>query len=59
MPNLTLSEAFRRYDVTLKNVQWSVCGVNPKGELVVSLWSHHRRNSATGTMEFDCATYFL
>ena len=52
MPNLTVSEAFRRYDVTLRNVQWSVCGMSPEGELVVSIWSHHRRTSAPGTMEF-------
>ena len=38
---MIITEAFRRYNATLKNVQWSVCAENSKDELVVSIWEHH------------------
>jgi len=40
--NIGFAEAFGRYKAKLRNVQWSVCAVNDDGELVVSLWEHHR-----------------
>ncbi len=42
MSNTGLAEAFGKYKAKLKNVQWSVSAVNDNGELVVSLWEHHR-----------------
>jgi hypothetical protein len=36
--DLGFAEAFARYGAKLRNVQWSVCAVSSKGELVVSLW---------------------
>ncbi len=47
-----IKEAFARYRATLRNVQWSVSAWSPDGALVVSLWEHHHRKSAKGTMEF-------
>ncbi|NJC37480.1 hypothetical protein GGR60_002015 [Xanthomonas arboricola] len=38
---LGISEAFRRYGATLKNVNWSVSSWVDDGTLVVSLWDHH------------------
>lgn len=52
MAKLGISDAFRRYGAKLKNVQWSVSAWAPDGSLVVSLWAHHIRPSAKGTMEF-------
>lgn len=37
-----ISDAFRRYGARLKNVNWSVSSWTEQGELVVSLWAHHR-----------------
>ena len=42
MSDIGFAEAFGRYKAKLTNVQWSVCAVNDDGELVVSLWEHHR-----------------
>ena len=36
-----ISEAFRRYGATLKNVNWSVSSWADDETLVVSLWDHH------------------
>ena len=36
-----ISEAFRRYGATLKNVNWSVSSWANANTLVVSLWDHH------------------
>ncbi|TDK29494.1 hypothetical protein [Luteimonas terrae] len=36
-----ISEAFRRYGATLKNVNWSVSSWVDSDTLVVSLWDHH------------------
>ena len=36
-----ISEAFRRYGATLKNVNWSVSSWANDTTLVVSLWDHH------------------
>lgn len=52
MSRLGITEAFARYGATLKNAQWSVSAWAPDGSLVVSLWDHHWRKSAPGTMEF-------
>ena len=38
---LGISEAFRRYGATLKNVNWSVSAWADDETLVVSLWNHH------------------
>ncbi|XQA64806.1 hypothetical protein ACM9XC_15340 [Xanthomonas sacchari] len=38
---LGISEAFRRYGATLKNVNWSVSSWVDDDTLVVSLWNHH------------------
>lgn len=37
-----ISEAFRKYGATLKNVNWSVSSWKDDETLVVSLWDHHR-----------------
>lgn len=52
MATLGINEAFTRYGASLRNVQWSVSAWTPGGELVVSLWAHHVRPSAKGTLEF-------
>lgn len=52
MARMGITEAFARYGVTLRNPQWSVSAWSPAGELVVSLWDHHYRKGAFGTMEF-------
>ncbi|APV51284.1 hypothetical protein BWI17_17290 [Betaproteobacteria bacterium GR16-43] len=52
MAVLGLKEAFAKYGAKLKNMQWSVSAWRPDGGLVVSLWAHHHRQSAPGTMEF-------
>jgi hypothetical protein len=49
---MLLTEAFRRYNATLKNINWSVCAENPDGELVVSMWSHY-----LGKKTSDSITY--
>ena len=49
MPML-ISEAFRQYGATLKNIQWSVSAFNDDGELVLSLWSHYFSPAEKGTV---------
>jgi hypothetical protein len=53
MADLGLVQAFARYGAKLKNPQWSVCALAPNGDLVVSLWEHHRRKGNPGTLEFS------
>lgn len=53
MARLGITEAFARYDATLRNTQWSVSAWLPTGDLVVSLWDHHYRKGPSGTMEFS------
>ena len=54
MTTIGIKEAFAGYKATLLNVQWSVSAWNPAGELVVSLWAHHRRKkSLPGYLEFE------
>jgi len=49
----TVTRAYKEYDATLRNVQWSISAWNSKGELVVSLWEHSRiKNSPSGTVQF-------
>lgn len=49
----TITRAYKEYDATLKNVQWSISAWNTKGELVVSLWEHSRvKGSPLGTVQF-------
>lgn len=52
MARLGIQAAFARYGATLRNVQWSVSAWTSDGSLVVSLWDHHRRKGAPGTLEF-------
>lgn len=53
MATLGIKEAFARYGVTLRNVQWSVSGWAPDGALVVSLWEHHATvRRPEGVLEF-------
>jgi hypothetical protein len=52
MATLGIKEAFARYKAGLRNPQWSVSAWAPDGSLVVSLWDHHHRKGAPGTMEF-------
>lgn len=48
-----IAEAFRKYGAKLKNVNWSVSAWTDSGELVVSLWEHHRvKNPPPGTLTF-------
>ena len=35
-----ISDEFRKFKASLKNVNWSVSAINEKNELVVSLWGH-------------------
>lgn len=53
MANIGIAEAFRRLGATLKNVQWSVSAFNDSGELVVSIWEHHRDKSMEGRLVFS------
>jgi hypothetical protein len=52
MGRLGIKSAFASYGASLRNVQWSVSAWAADGSLVVSLWKHHVRSSAPGTMEF-------
>ncbi len=52
MSKIGISEAFRKLGATLKNVRWSVSAINKNGELVVSLWGHHRDKSVKGKLAF-------
>jgi hypothetical protein len=52
MARLGITDAFARYGAVLRNHQWSVSAWAPDGSLVVSLWDHHCRRGAPGTMEF-------
>ncbi|MBB4131166.1 hypothetical protein [Xanthomonas sp. 3075] len=50
---LGISEAFRRYGATLKNVNWSVSSWTDERTLVVSLWDHHHlKNYGVGILAF-------
>jgi hypothetical protein len=53
MADLGLVQAFARYGAKLKNPQWSVCALAANGDLVVSLWEHHRTKGDPGTLEFS------
>lgn len=54
MANLGIKDAFSRYGAALRNVQWSVSAWTPGGELVVSMWEHHRRKgTGPGTLVFE------
>lgn len=54
MTTLGIKDAFSQYGATLRNVQWSVSAWTPNGELVVSMWEHHRRKgSPAGTLVFE------
>lgn len=53
MATLGIKEAFARYGVTLRNVQWSVSGWASDGALVVSMWEHHATvPPPVGVLEF-------
>lgn len=52
MSALGIKDAFAAYGARLRNVQWSVSAWTSDGALVVSLWDHHRRKGAPGTLEF-------
>lgn len=52
MSTLTITEAFARYGVKLKNVQWSVSAWDAADNLIICLWKHHFRSSPPKTMEF-------
>ena len=52
MPRRGITECFAEYGAKLKNPQWSVSAWSPSGSLVVSLWDHHYRKGAPGTMQF-------
>ncbi len=52
MARLGIKAAFAHYGAVLRNVQGSVSAWTPTGELVVSLWDHHCRKGAPGTIEF-------
>ena len=56
MSRLGITEAFAKYGATLRNVQWSVSAWAPDGSLVVSLWAHHYRKGANGTVEYADST---
>jgi hypothetical protein len=47
---MQFTEAFRRYNAKLKNINWSVCAEDPDGELVVSLWQHHFSKAVGNTI---------
>jgi len=54
MAKLGIKDAFGQYGATLKNVQWSVSAWTADGELVVSMWAHHRRpGTPAGTLVFE------
>jgi len=52
MARLGISDAFAKYGAVLRNPQWSVSAWAPDGSLVISLWQHHHRKGAPGTIEF-------
>lgn len=48
-----ISEAFRKYGATLKNVNWSVSSWADDETLVVSLWDHHHlKGRGPGVLAF-------
>ena len=48
-----ISEAFRKYGATLKNVNWSVSSWADDKTLVVSLWQHHHlKGHGAGVLAF-------
>lgn len=53
MAQIGIQQAFQKYGAKLKNVQWSVSAWAPDNTLVVSLWAHHCRKGAEGSLEFS------
>jgi len=49
---MLISEAFKTFNATLKNVQWSVSAMNTDNELVLSLWEHFFEKRSKGTMTY-------
>ena len=48
-----ISDAFRKYGATLKNVNWSVSSWADDETLVVSLWDHHHlKGRGPGVLAF-------
>ena len=47
---MRISEAFKAYGATLKNINWSVSAENDAGELVVSIWQHHFKKAVERTI---------
>ena len=50
---MRLTEAFKTYGATLKNVNWSVSAENTSGELVLSLWTQYFDKSIDNTIRYS------
>ncbi|MCP4927209.1 MAG: hypothetical protein GY916_14840 [Gammaproteobacteria bacterium] len=49
---MLISEAFKTFNATLNNIQWSVSAINSDNELVLSLWEHFFEKRSKGTMTY-------
>ena len=49
---MLITEAFKNFNATLNNIQWSVSAINSKNELVLSLWEHFFEKRSKGSMTY-------
>jgi hypothetical protein len=49
---MLISEAFKTFNATLNNIQWSVSAINADNELVLSLWEHFFEKRDKGSMTY-------
>jgi len=49
---MTITEAFKKYNAILKNIDLSICAENYDEELVIRLWGHCVVNSSDNTIRY-------
>jgi hypothetical protein len=49
---MLISEAFKAFNTTLNNIQWSVSAINLDNELVLSLWEQFFEKRSKGAMTY-------
>jgi hypothetical protein len=49
---MLITQAFKSFNATQKNIQWSVSAINGNDELVVSLWEQFFENRRKNTMTY-------
>jgi hypothetical protein len=47
---MTITEAFKKYNAFLRNIDLSICAENSDGELVIRLWDHYFGESSDNFM---------